>query len=202
MSAAPCMCVSPNTCVCVNFSPPLKRARRPASRSRVKSVQESHTVPSLPMEYQDNEWTQCGAVCSSMIAVVSLVICGLVATAGFLICRHRFAKDKAQEFPNVTTPLNSLNQHTDRAAQDSNESKLEFPRDRLSLGETLGEGEFGRVVKGKARNIAGIPGVTTVAVKMLKENSSEAERKDLITEMNFLKEISHPNVVRLLGACT
>ncbi|XP_035217300.1 proto-oncogene tyrosine-protein kinase receptor Ret-like [Stegodyphus dumicola] len=197
-SAAPCTCVSPNTCVCVNFSPPPKRVRPPASRSRVKSVEEPHTLPPLPMEYQDNEWTQCGAVCSSMIAVVSLIICGLVATAGFLICRHRLGKNKDQEFPNVTTPLNSLNQHTDRAAQDS----VEFPRDRLSLGETLGEGEFGRVVKGKAKNIAGIPGVTTVAVKMLKENSSEAERKDLITEMNFLKEISHPNVVRLLGACT
>lgn len=45
---------------------------------------------------------------------------------------------------------------------------MEFPRSRLSLEETLGEGEFGKVVKGRAWDISGIPGVTTVAVKMLK----------------------------------
>ncbi|KAF8778293.1 Proto-oncogene tyrosine-protein kinase receptor like protein [Argiope bruennichi] len=82
------------------------------------------------------------------------------------------------------------------------QAKLEFPRDQLTLEETLGEGEFGKVVKGKARNIAGMPGTTIVAVKMLKDGSSPSERRDLVSELNLLKEISHPNVIRLLGAST
>ena len=46
--------------------------------------------------------------------------------------------------------------------------KWEFPRKNLILGETLGEGEFGKVVKAHAFNIDGKQGFTTVAVKMLK----------------------------------
>ena len=48
------------------------------------------------------------------------------------------------------------------------DSKWEFPRADLVLEKTLGEGEFGRVVKGTAYNIAGKTGYHTVAVKMLK----------------------------------
>jgi len=48
------------------------------------------------------------------------------------------------------------------------EPKWEFPRQKLVLGETLGEGEFGRVVRAKAYNIDGAKGYKLVAVKMLK----------------------------------
>lgn len=34
------------------------------------------------------------------------------------------------------------------------------------------------------------------------EGSSPSEKRDLVTELNLLKDLSHPNVVRLLGACT
>ncbi|KAF2354385.1 Serine-threonine/tyrosine-protein kinase catalytic domain, partial [Trinorchestia longiramus] len=78
----------------------------------------------------------------------------------------------------------------------------EFPRSQLTLEETLGEGEFGKVMKGKALDIAGRPGHTTVAVKMLKHNSTPAELGDLLSEYSLLKDVNHPNVVKLLGACT
>jgi proto-oncogene tyrosine-protein kinase Ret len=38
----------------------------------------------------------------------------------------------------------------------------------LVLGKTLGEGEFGKVVKATAFRLKGKAGYTTVAVKMLK----------------------------------
>jgi proto-oncogene tyrosine-protein kinase Ret len=47
-----------------------------------------------------------------------------------------------------------------------------------------------------------IPGCTTVAVKTLKENASASELNDLLSEYQLLKEVAHPNVSRLLGACT
>jgi proto-oncogene tyrosine-protein kinase Ret len=46
------------------------------------------------------------------------------------------------------------------------------------------------------------PGCTTVAVKTLKEDASAAELADLLSEYQLLKEVNHPNVIRLLGACT
>ncbi|KAK8404807.1 hypothetical protein O3P69_001427 [Scylla paramamosain] len=80
--------------------------------------------------------------------------------------------------------------------------KWEFPRSRLVIEQTLGEGEFGKVMKAKAQGIGGNLGYTTVAVKMLKSNSTPAELADLLSEYSLLKDVSHPNVVKLLGACT
>ena len=50
--------------------------------------------------------------------------------------------------------------------------------------------------------MASLLGYTTVAVKMLKSNSTPAELSDLLSEYSLLKDVSHPNVVKLLGACT
>ena len=70
----------------------------------------------------------------------------------------------------------------------------------MILEETLGEGEFGRVVLGKALDLSGT-GYTKVAVKMLKSHYSAYELQDLLTEYSLLKEVDHPNVIKLLGAC-
>lgn len=80
--------------------------------------------------------------------------------------------------------------------------KWEFPRSLLKIEQVLGEGEFGRVLRAKAMNIGGIPGPTTVAVKTLKEDACASELTDLLSEYQLLKEAQHPNVIRLLGACT
>ncbi|XP_048761760.1 proto-oncogene tyrosine-protein kinase receptor Ret-like [Ostrea edulis] len=80
--------------------------------------------------------------------------------------------------------------------------KWEFPRDKLMLDETIGEGEFGRVVKAKAYGMDVREGYKCVAVKMLKNCDSSGELQDLLSEYNLLKDIDHPNVIKLLGACT
>jgi len=84
------------------------------------------------------------------------------------------------------------------------DSKWEFPRHRLRQTVTrLGEGSFGQVWKFEADNISGNEGSTTVAVKMLKANASESEKRDLLQELAIMKLLEpHPNVVRLLGCCT
>ncbi|GAB1604719.1 proto-oncogene tyrosine-protein kinase receptor Ret-like [Argonauta hians] len=81
------------------------------------------------------------------------------------------------------------------------DKKWGFPRKNLIIEEALGEGEFGMVMKAQAFNIDGKSGYTTVAVKMLKECASIAEFRDLWSEFNLLKEVNHPNVIRLLGVC-
>ncbi|XP_043254467.1 proto-oncogene tyrosine-protein kinase receptor Ret isoform X1 [Colletes gigas] len=80
--------------------------------------------------------------------------------------------------------------------------KWEFPRSRLTIEQVLGEGEFGRVLRAKAIDIDGTTGPTTVAVKTLKEHACASELADLLSEYQLLKEAQHPNVIKLLGACT
>lgn len=82
------------------------------------------------------------------------------------------------------------------------DSKWEFPVDQLTFDKVLGEGEFGKVVKGYATNIDNEIGITTIAVKMLKPNAHSVEHYALLSEFKLLQDVCHPNVIRLLGACT
>ncbi|XP_015199869.1 fibroblast growth factor receptor 3 isoform X3 [Lepisosteus oculatus] len=83
--------------------------------------------------------------------------------------------------------------------------KWEFPRSRLTLGKPLGEGCFGQVVMAEAIGIdkekPNKP--LTVAVKMLKDDASDKDLSDLVSEMEMMKMIGkHKNIINLLGACT
>ncbi|XP_050080269.1 tyrosine kinase receptor Cad96Ca [Anopheles maculipalpis] len=98
-------------------------------------------------------------------------------------------------------------QATSQLSEESNGSivkdRWEFPRHRLKVFNILGEGAFGQVWRCEATDIDGHEGVSVTAVKTLKENASEAERNDLLSELQVLKSLEpHINVVRLLGCCT
>ncbi|KAE8590150.1 hypothetical protein XENTR_v10017961 [Xenopus tropicalis] len=81
----------------------------------------------------------------------------------------------------------------------------EFSRDKLTLGKPLGEGCFGQVVMAEALGIdKDRPKESvTVAVKMLKDDATEKDLADLVSEMEMMKIIGkHKNIINLLGACT
>ncbi|EDO37886.1 predicted protein, partial [Nematostella vectensis] len=85
----------------------------------------------------------------------------------------------------------------------------EFPEKRLILQEVLGSGAFGQVIKAEAIGILSLSArdktseATTVAVKMLKENASESDYKDLASELKIMIHLGeHKNIINLLGACT
>ncbi|XP_020288431.1 fibroblast growth factor receptor homolog 1-like isoform X2 [Pseudomyrmex gracilis] len=82
------------------------------------------------------------------------------------------------------------------------DSAWELPREYFTLGNTLGEGAFGKVIRAETTaNKPGIPSV--VAVKMLKEGHTDTEMLDLVSEMEMMKMIGkHVNIINLLGACT
>ena len=44
----------------------------------------------------------------------------------------------------------------------------EVPRRHVTIEKVIGKGAFGQVAKGTAEGLRGMPGMTTVAVKMLK----------------------------------
>uniref|UniRef100_A0A670ZSC7 Fibroblast growth factor receptor n=1 Tax=Pseudonaja textilis TaxID=8673 RepID=A0A670ZSC7_PSETE len=83
--------------------------------------------------------------------------------------------------------------------------KWELARSRLTLGKPLGEGCFGQVVMAEAMGVdkekPNKP--VTVAVKMLKDDATDKDLSDLVSEMEMMKMIGkHKNIINLLGACT
>ncbi|XP_040832113.1 fibroblast growth factor receptor 4 isoform X3 [Ochotona curzoniae] len=75
----------------------------------------------------------------------------------------------------------------------------------LVLGKPLGEGCFGQVVCAEALGMdpARPDQASTVAVKMLKDNASDKDLADLVSEMEVMKLIGrHKNIINLLGVCT
>lgn len=66
--------------------------------------------------------------------------------------------------------------------------------DYYKIGPTLGEGAFGQVSKVTHRQT----GITR-AMKTLKKSSLiKEEEQRLFSEMNILKNLDHPNIVRLM----
>ncbi|KAM5145704.1 vascular endothelial growth factor receptor kdr-like [Mantella aurantiaca] len=146
----------------------------------------------------------------SNIEVIILVCTGVAATLFWLLLTLFIRKMKKPHASEIKTGYLSiimdpdempLNEQCERLPYDS--SKWEFPRDRLSLGKTLGHGAFGKVVEASAFGIDKCSTCKTVAVKMLKECATNNECKALMSELKILIHIGHHlNVVNLLGACT
>jgi serine/threonine protein kinase len=98
------------------------------------------------------------------------------------------------------------------------DKRLEFPKDRLRLGQELGSGTFGRVVKAEAIGLKSATKkkkkseekddvIKTVAVKMVRSQlliqNQVAALEALVSELKVMIYLGpHLNVVNLLGACT
>ncbi|ELR48691.1 Proto-oncogene tyrosine-protein kinase receptor Ret [Bos mutus] len=175
-------------------------------------------------EPEDSQDSLCDELCRTVITAAvlfSFIVSVLLST----FCIHRYHKNAhkppiasaemtfrrpAQAFPvsysssgarrpSLDSMENQVSVDTFKILEDP---KWEFPRKNLVLGKTLGEGEFGKVVKATAFRLKGKAGYTTVAVKMLKENASPSELRDLLSEFNLLKQVNHPQVIKLYGACS
>ncbi|XP_039203558.1 fibroblast growth factor receptor 3 isoform X6 [Crotalus tigris] len=115
---------------------------------------------------------------------------------------------------NSSTPLVRITRlSSSEGAVLANVSELELPADpkwelarsRLTLGKPLGEGCFGQVVMAEALGVdkekPNRP--ITVAVKMLKDDATDKDLSDLVSEMEMMKMMGkHKNIINLLGACT
>ncbi|XP_066024436.1 fibroblast growth factor receptor 2-like isoform X3 [Pocillopora verrucosa] len=79
----------------------------------------------------------------------------------------------------------------------------EIPREHVTIKQIIGKGAFGQVAKATAVNLQGRAKKMLVAVKMLKENASESERKDLLSELELMKQLKpHRHVIKVLGCVT
>ncbi|PRD24937.1 UNVERIFIED_CONTAM: Vascular endothelial growth factor receptor 3 [Trichonephila clavipes] len=149
--------------------------------------------------------------------IAAAVVFGIVAIVLILVVSclvQRIVKDKKQKkeldfishnlfergYIDIFNPNLPLEDQIDLLPYKHN---CEFPKERLKLGKTLGQGAFGRVVKAEAIGLVDGEASTTVAVKMLKEAADTEQRKALIAELKILIHIGrHVNIVNLLGAVT
>lgn len=84
----------------------------------------------------------------------------------------------------------------------------DFPRQKLSFREKIGDGQFGEVYIGEAECLDKIVGDefrnikrTTVAIKILKLDVDKNIKHEFFKEVKAMAGLRHINVVRLLGVC-
>uniref|UniRef100_A0A673WAP4 receptor protein-tyrosine kinase n=1 Tax=Salmo trutta TaxID=8032 RepID=A0A673WAP4_SALTR len=113
---------------------------------------------------------------------------------GDFVVRYRARRTYNHQSNEAT--LNSL------VISDELKQKLQdvmVDRHKLTLGKTLGEGEFGSVMEGL---LVHEETVLKVAVKTMKISiCTRTEMEDFLREAACMKEFDHPNVMRLLGVC-
>lgn len=116
----------------------------------------------------------------AIIVIVSTLSLVIIICIGVLSYRnifdHRFLRDlKAAGLHRFEEgDADSIDPDIPLAAQADllpYDSEYEFPKRQLKLGEQLGAGEYGVVVKAIAQKILPNEDETTVAVKMVKRNS-------------------------------
>uniref|UniRef100_A0A336M750 non-specific protein-tyrosine kinase n=1 Tax=Culicoides sonorensis TaxID=179676 RepID=A0A336M750_CULSO len=73
-----------------------------------------------------------------------------------------------------------------------------IPREKLNILEGIGQGEFGAVYKGIYYHHKG---PIEVAIKKLPDNHSPEDHSNFIREAQYMMDLYHPCVVRLIGIC-
>ncbi|XP_026286789.1 proto-oncogene tyrosine-protein kinase receptor Ret [Frankliniella occidentalis] len=154
----------------------------------------------------------CGSGCQA--AIMSVIVVSLACVPLYAYCLNRYRSKRAPGLPERAGSeyqLHSVYRHDGGDLQaaappprrTSNvDPRWEVHRGRLTLHEEIGAGEFGRVLRGELVSETHVS--VTVAVKTLRASTGPGspELRDLLSELELLKDVEHPNVIRLLGACT
>jgi len=99
--------------------------------------------------------------------------------------------------PENTTP------NIEYAPLDMRTRSWEVGRNDVKVEKIIGKGAFGQVAKGTAKNLPFRSGATSVAIKMVKADAPESDKRDLKSELELMKTLKpHPHVIKLLGCVT
>ncbi|XP_070550559.1 fibroblast growth factor receptor 2-like [Ptychodera flava] len=158
----------------------------------------------LNVNEQERQSSVVGPVVSTVVAIVCVVA---VAVASVFVIKRR--KKMTSDRPSVYTSLETYaalsnsKSDSDIVYAKPGDIVLEFPKEYVRPKDVIGEGTFGRVAKAEAWELAGSEGVNIVALKTVKDNASQDDKKRLIDELELLKTIGqHKHVLSLIGCCT
>ncbi|KFR04811.1 Insulin receptor, partial [Nipponia nippon] len=132
------------------------------------------------------------------IAVIIVPIIFAIIIAGIIGAAYVLVKKRQTEGP--TGPLYASSNPEYLSASDVYvPDEWEVPRDKIALLRELGQGSFGMVYEGIAKDIVKGEPETRVAVKTVNESASLRERIEFLNEASVMKGFSCHHVVRLLG---
>ncbi|NXM31792.1 INSR protein, partial [Oxyruncus cristatus] len=132
------------------------------------------------------------------IAVIIVPIIFALIIAGIIGAAYVLVKKRQTEGP--TGPLYASSNPEYISASDVYvPDEWEVPRDKITLLRELGQGSFGMVYEGIAKDIVKGEPETRVAVKTVNESASLRERIEFLNEASVMKGFSCHHVVRLLG---
>ena len=162
-------------------------------------------------------WEYCNTACpnqnsNSVITIVTIaspiVVLFMLITFIVIVLTILFFKKRKEKF--VSLYVSNRNEIT-RSSPLGNEYVLDptttcdglpkFPRENITHISDLGEGNYGKVIKGEAKNILLSRHSTLVATKVLKEGSNSDAKEDFIQEAKVVNQFDHPNILKLLGVC-
>lgn len=135
-------------------------------------------------------WPSCGVCCYR-----TLLFDSSLKRRSAQVIVERQNSDASQEpliVPTIKIERCQSNSHNGSENTRISEYELpldilwELPRSKLIMGESLGEGAFGKVVKAEVQGINRPDLTTTVAVKMLKGESWQRIKFQRINERNLL----------------
>ncbi|XP_075954174.1 insulin receptor a [Anarhichas minor] len=125
--------------------------------------------------------------------VICFVLLLIVSVTGFLM----FKKNQTQ---GPSGPIYASSNPEYLSAMDVyEEDEWEVGRDKINILRELGQGSFGMVYEGIAKDIIKGEGDTHVAVKTVNESASLRERIEFLNEASVMKAFNCHHVVRLLG---
>ena len=134
-----------------------------------------------------------------LLLIIILLMIVLVFVIKTVIRKRSSYKQESLGNRTGRTPLHN-NYIVDSTVTGSDRLPI-IPRENITYISDLGEGNFGMVMKGEARNIISGQYSTLVAIKVLKEGSSSTAKSDFVHEAVLVNQFNHPNILKLLGVC-
>uniref|UniRef100_A0A8D2P6H3 Tyrosine-protein kinase receptor n=1 Tax=Zosterops lateralis melanops TaxID=1220523 RepID=A0A8D2P6H3_ZOSLA len=133
------------------------------------------------------------------IAVIIVPIIFAIIIAGIIGAAYVLVKKRQTEGPTGPLYASSNPEYISASDGESNQvyvpDEWEVPRDKITLLRELGQGSFGMVYEGIAKDIVKGEPETRVAVKTVNESASLRERIEFLNEASVMKGFSCHHVV-------
>ncbi|KAM4664021.1 insulin receptor-related protein [Discoglossus pictus] len=132
-----------------------------------------------------------------LLKVLPIILLVIIAFLGVFIFLYN-KKGTNDGYPNGTLYA-SVNPEYFSASEMYTPDEWEFPREKITILKELGQGSFGMVYEGVAKEIVKNEPVTRVALKTVNELATMRERIEFLKEASVMKAFQCHHVVRLLG---
>ncbi|XP_072049429.1 uncharacterized protein [Amphiura filiformis] len=137
-----------------------------------------------------------------IIAVFGATVVFLVVVLCVIVCCWYQRRQRHRERSKQRDELTLRKQFEYEPSPITRRRTGAFDRNKLTFYEQLGSGAFAVVYRAKAKGIVTKGVEAVVAVKMLKETSTEDDKMNFLKEVEMYKSLKHhPNIIGMLGTC-